>query len=212
MKKIIITLLYFFVTLSATLANVVPCNVSDIPSGSLGVYQTTTALNVYSKPAKTASIVYNLSWSYLNVSTTSYADNLFAVLNDKKELSFVYATDIDEDFVQIIYDKKNRNTGWVVKEDNFQFLPWISFYNMYGRKYGLKLLKGYPPNILDLHSASHSEAQVIAKLNRPKEIRLTTIQGNWALITALDIDGVPKTGFIRWRSDNGELYLFPVIK
>ena len=127
-------------------------------------------------------------------------------------MAFIYATDLDEDFVQIMYDKKKQNTGWAYKEDNFQFLPWITFYNMYGRKYGLKLLKGVPESVLELYSASSEDAQVLGKLNRPREIRLTAIQGNWALITALDIEGVAKTGYIRWRGNSGELYLFPAIK
>ena len=31
-------------------------------------------------------------------------------------------------------------------------------------------------------------------------------------VTALDIEGVAKTGYIQWRGENGELYLFPNIK
>ena len=82
---------------------------------------------------------------------------------------------------------------------------------MYGRKYGLKILKDAPDFVYDVHSRSDKESQLLGKLNRPKEIRLTAIQGNWALVTALDLGGKVNTGFIRWRGDNGELYLFPAI-
>ena len=85
--------------------------------------------------------------------------NLFSVLLPKKELSFVYATDMDEDFVQVIYNKQNKASGWVYKEDNFQFLPWITFYNMYGRKYGLRILKESPNSIMDLHSKREKNSQ-----------------------------------------------------
>ena len=211
MKKILLILLVFYMGLVA-FADVLPSNVYDIPQGTIGVYQPVESVKVYSKPDLKSQIVYDKKWSYQTVSNAEYADTLFALLKEKKELAFIYATDLDEDFVQIMYDKKKQNSGWAYKEDNFQFLPWITFYNMYGRKYGLKLLKGVPESVLELYSASSEDAQVLGKLNRPREIRLTAIQGNWALITALDIEGVAKTGYIRWRGNSGELYLFPAIK
>lgn len=212
MKKILFTLLFVLSTVLPAKADIVPAGVADVPIGTLGVYQPCTTLKAYAKADKKSGIVFNKSWSYLNVESCDFADTMFAVLIPKKELSFVYATDMDEDFVQVMYDKTKKTTGWAYKEDNFQFLPWITFYNMYGRKYGLKLLKGVPDYVLELHSNSDKTSQSIAKLNRPREIRLTTIQGNWALVTVLDIEGLAKTGYIQWRGENGELYLFPKIK
>ena len=212
MKKfLILVLIILSITLQAW-ADILPYKVTDVPIGTLGVYQATNSIKVYSKPDIKSSTLFDNKWSYLNVSSTSYADNLFAILLAKKELSFVYATDIDEDFVQVIYDKKLKSNGWAFKEDHFQFLPWITFYNMYGRKYGLKLLKDSPVSVLNVHSRSDKNSQIIGKLNRPKEIRFTTIQGNWALVTALNIDNSVCTGFIQWRGENGELYYFPAIK
>ena len=212
MKRIILALLSLVIFALSASANIVPAKISDIPQGTIGVYQPTTTLNIYSKADKSSKVLYNKTWSYLNVEASNYADNLFSVLLPKKELSFVYTVDIDEDFVQVIYNKQTKESGWVYKEDNFQFLPWITFYNMYGRKYGLKVLKEVPDSVMELHTKSDKNSQSIAKLNRPREIRLTAIQGNWALITALDIEGVAKTGYIQWRGENGELYLFPNIK
>lgn len=212
MRKIILALLIIVIFALSASANIVPTKVSDIPQGTIGVYQPTTTLTVYSKTDKNSKILCSKAWSYLNVESSNYADNLFSVLISKKELSFIYTTDIDDDFVQIIYNKQAKVSGWVYKEDNFQFLPWITFYNLYGRKYGLKVLKETPDFVMELHTKSDRSSQSIAKLNRPKEIRLTAIQGNWALITALDIEGNAKTGYIQWRGENGELYLFPNIK
>lgn len=211
MKKILFLILVYCLGISV-FADVIPANVSDIPSGTLGVYQPVNSIKVYNSPDSNSRVIFDKQWSYLSVSSSEYADSLFALLNDKKGLAFVYATDLDEDYVQVMYDKNKKSLGWTYKEDNFQFLPWITFYNMYGKKYGLKLLKGIPEKALELHSASSESSQSLGRLNRPKEIRLTVIQGNWALVTALDIEGVTKTGFIRWRGDNGELYLFPKIK
>ncbi len=212
MKKVFITLLMIWCISMQAWADVIPYKVSDIPVGTLGVYQSTNGLRVYSNPDKKSNILFDKKWSYLTINSTDYVDSLFALLLTKKELAYVYANDIDEDFVQVIYNKKLKLNGWAYKEDDFQFLPWITFYNMYGRKYGLKLLKDSPMSVLNVHSRSDKESQIIGKLNRPKEIRFTTIQGNWALVTALNIDNSVCTGFIQWRGENGELYYFPAIK
>ena len=211
MKKLFIALMLFFSLVSTAYADLIPARVNDVPLGSLGVYQPATSLKLYSKPDIKSNTLFNKTWNYMSVEASDYADTLFAILIPKKELSFIYATDIDEDFVQVMFNKQKKLTGWAYKEDNFQFMPWITFYNMYGRKYGLKLLKGTPDSVLELHSNSSKESQDIAKLNRPKEIRFTAIQGNWALVTVLDIE-TAKTGYIQWRGENGELYLFPNIK
>lgn len=212
MKKLFIILLMFVGISIQAWADIIPYKVSDIPIGTLGVYQPTNGLKIYSKPNSKSDTVFDKKWSYLTVNSTDYVDNLFAILLTKKELAFVYATDIDEDFVQVIYNKQLKSSGWTYKEDDFQFLPWITFYNMYGRKYGLKLLKDSPNTVLNVHSRSDKDSQIIGKLNRPKEIRFTTIQGNWALVTALNLDNTVCTGFIQWRGENGELYYFPAIK
>lgn len=211
-RKIFLSILLLFVVSINACADIFPYKTEDIPIGTLGVYQANNSLKLFAKPDKKSDVIFDKTWSYLSITSSDYADNLFAILKEKKELSYLYVTDIDEEFVQVIYNKKNNTTGWASKLDEFQFLPWITFYNMYGKKYGLKVLKGVPTEIYNLHSASSADSQILERLNYPKEIRLTTIQGNWALITALDIDNQPKTGFIKWRGDNGELYLFPVIK
>ncbi len=211
MKKLLLSLLFALLTVIPVYADIVPIKVSDVPMGVLGVYQPTNVLKVFEKPDSKSTLLFQKKWSYVTVSETDYASNLFAVLRNKKDLSFVYATDMDEDYVKVIYDKTKNSQGWAYKEDDFQFLPWITFYNMYGRKYGLKILKDAPDFVYDVHSRSDKESQLLGKLNRPKEIRLTAIQGNWALVTALDLGGKVNTGFIRWRGDNGELYLFPAI-
>ena len=65
---------------------------------------------------------------------------------------------------------------------------------MYGRKYGLRLLKDTPDEIEVLHAKSEDLSQNIGKLRYVKQIRLTAIRGNWALVSVVDIDQTPKTG------------------
>ena len=211
MKKLLLSLLFALLAVIPVYADIVPVRVTDVPAGVLGVYQPTNVLKVFEKPDSKSNVLFQKKWSYVTVSETDYAYNLFAVLKDKKDLSFVYATDMDEDYVKVVYDKSKNLQGWAYKEDEFQFLPWITFYNMYGRKYGLKILKDAPDFVYDVHSRSDNDSQVIGKITRPKEIRLTAVQGNWVLVTVLNLGDKVSTGFIRWRGDNCEIYLFPNI-
>lgn len=208
-KKLLLLLVAVLTVSSVSYADVIPSSVWDIPSGTFGVFQPTNSIKVYKTADIKSKVLYQKSWDYKTVSTEGFSDTMFAILQDKKELAFLYATDEDENFVEVIYDKAMKTRGWVNKVDDFQFLPWVNFYNMYGRKYGLKFLSGAPQYVFDIHTKCDRDSQVVGVLKRPRIIRLTAIQGNWALITAVDIDSVAKTGYVQWRGDDGELYLFP---
>ena len=124
----------------------------------------------------------------------------------------LYVTDIgDDNWVEVIYNRRTGAKGWVTTEDRFQFLPWINFYNMYGRKYGLKILKDAPKEVETLHAKSEDISQSVAKMNYVKQIKLTKLTGNWAMVSVFDLDKVPKMGYMRWRSDDGVIYAFPNI-
>ena len=73
-------------------------------------------------------------------------------------------------------------------------------------------MKDAPEDVENLHSKSEDLSQNVSKLRYVKQIRLTAIRGNWALVSVVDIDKTPKTGYLRWRSDDGKIYAFPNIK
>jgi hypothetical protein len=140
-------------------------------------------------------------------------DNVFALLLNEKKLGFLYVVDIgDEGWVEVIYNKKSNAKGWVHISDQMQFLPWRNFYNLYGRKYGLRMLKDAPKDLEVLRAKSEDLSQIVAKFNYVKQIKLTVIRGNWALVSVQDLDKVPKTGYLKWREKDGTIYVFPNIK
>ena len=155
-------------------------------------------------------MIKKLDFSY---NPETMPDNVFAVLLNEKKLGFLYVSDIGDDgWVEVIYDKITGAKGWVQTEDRFQFLPWLSFYNMYGRKYGLRILKDAPDEIETLHAKSEDLSQNVATLRFVKQIKLTVIRGNWALVSVVDIDKTPKTGYMKWRGNDGTIYAFQNIK
>lgn len=208
-KKLLITLSLLVGTLSV-FADTMPFYVKQIPSNAIGVFQTSKQIRLMSEPEANSHVIKQLDLSY---DANSMPDETFAVLINEKQLGFLYVVDLaDEDWYQVIYNKKTGARGWIKAEDDFQFLNWFNFYNMYGRKYGLRFFKDAPEDLKVLKSKSEENSQNISKLNIVKKIKLTTIKGNWALVSVFDIDKTPKTGYMRWRGDDGTIFAFPDLK
>ncbi|MBP3490573.1 hypothetical protein J6K35_01770 [bacterium] len=208
MRKFLIILCLFF--MMPVLADTMPFYMNSIPKNAIGMYQTGENITLYSHPEANSAVIKKLDFSY---DPNTMPDNVFAVLLNEKKLGFLYVSDIGDDgWVEVIYDKITGAKGWVQTEDRFQFLPWLSFYNMYGRKYGLRILKDAPDEIETLHAKSEDLSQNVATLRFVKQIKLTVIRGNWALVSVVDIDKTPKTGYMKWRGTDGTIYAFPNIK
>ena len=208
MKRFLLILCMMFML--PVFADVMPFYVNSIPKDAIGMYQTGENITIYSEPEANSKAIKSFNFSY---KAETMPDGIFALLLNEKKLGFLYVSDIGDDgWVEVIYDKFTGARGWVLTEDRFQFLPWLSFYNMYGRKYGLRLFKDAPDEIKVLRSKSEETSQNVAKLNYVKQIKLTAVRGNWALVSVFDIDKTPKTGYMRWRSDEGVIYAFPNIK
>jgi hypothetical protein len=208
MKKLLIILVMFLVL--PVFADTMPFYMDSIPKSALGLYQTDNEIVLYSHPEANSSMIKKMEFSY---NPETMPDRVFAVLINEKKLGFLYVTDIgDEGWVEVIYDKRTGAKGWTQVKDQMQFLPWRNFYNLYGRKYGLRMLKDAPKDLEVLRAKSEDLSQIVAKFNYVKQIKLTVIRGNWALVSIQDIDETPKTGYLKWREKDGTIYAFPNIK
>jgi len=209
MRKFIFIIFLLFFALPV-FADVMPYYTNSIPKETIGMYQTGKDLKIYAEPSESAPLIKSFDFSY---NPETMPDGLFGVLINEKQLGFLYVSDIgDDNWVEVIYNKLSGAKGWVQTEDKFQFLPWLSFYNMYGRKYGLRLMKDAPDETDVLHAKSDDQSQNMSKLRYVNQIRLTAVRGNWALVSVVDIDKTPKTGYMRWRNNDGTIYAFPNIK
>lgn len=206
MKKFLIILAMMFMV--PVFADTMPYYMGQIPQGAIGLYQTDKSLIVYSKPESNSIVVKE--YEEFSYKAETMPDGIFAVLLNEKQLGFLYVTDIEDDgWVEVIYDKRTGAKGWVRTKDQMQFLPWLNFYNLYGRKYGLRILKDAPKDMQVLRAKNDDLAQTVSTLNYVKQIKLTAVRGNWALVSVKDLDQVPKTGYLKWRDISGKIYVFP---
>ena len=208
MKKFLITLFMFLAM--PVYADTMPFYIDSIPKSLLGVYQTGKNITIMSHPDTNSTVIKKMEFTY---NPETMPDGVFAVLINEKQLGFLYVTDISDDgWIEVLYNKSTGANGWVLTEYRMQFLPWINFYNLYGRKYGLRFLKDVPDEIEVLHAKPEELSQTVSRLNYIKQIKLTVMRGNWALVSVMDLDKTPKTGYMRWRGDDGTIYAFPNIK
>lgn len=197
MKKLL-TILSLILAMPCLAKDIMPERVLKTPGW--GVYQASNVMTFYESPNETSKIL-----DTINCSSVENLGDLFLVYIPSKSLGFMEVTDETEDWVQV-------KQGWVKKDDPYKFLTWNNFYNMYGKKYGLYILKDAPDSVKELRSDSDENSQIIERINIPIKINLNAIRGNWMLVSVMDMDRMPKTGYIRWRSDDGVKYLFPAIK
>lgn len=214
MKKFLLILaILLLMPVKGFCENVVPQYVSIEHTNTLGLYQAPSEIVLYKEPYQSSNIVHSISWIGDKIFPESVkANDLFIVFLPQKNLGFLAVTDETDEWIQVIYNNSTGSKGWIKKDDPYRFMSWIMFYNMYGKKYGLNLLKEAPPEAKDLHTSTDDKSQIVGTINMPQKINLNAMRGNWALVSVMDIDKTPKTGYVRWRSDNGIKYYFPAIK
>jgi len=212
MKKFLILLALIF-GITAANADVMPYYVNNINSNSIGVYQASHEIKIYKEPNEKSPLLLSVTWDSKNFNSPDIsASNLFVVFLPKKDLAFFLVTDENENWVQVIFNRNNSQTGWIKKDDELKFLNWRTFFNNYGRKYGVYYLKDAPEESKTIYSSSDNNGQVLGRIKLPEVIKLTTTKGNWILISVYDIEKIQKIGWIQWRNTNGEIHLFPAIK
>lgn len=214
MKKFLLILaIILLMPVKGFCENVVPQYVSIEHTNTLGLYQAPSEIVLYKEPYQSSNIVHSISWIGDKIFPESVkANDLFIVFLPQKNLGFLAVTDETDEWVQVIYNNSTGAKGWIKKDDPYRFMSWIMFYNMYGKKYGLNLLKEAPAEAKDLHTSTDDKSQIVGTINMPQKIILNVMRGNWALVSVMDIDKIPKTGYVRWRSDNGVKYYFPAVK
>ncbi len=214
MKKIFLSVIMaLVVALGCYAKDIIPVQTSLDNVRTVGLYQVKDDITIYKFPQEDAQILYRVRWNSEEFFPKSIgANNFFALFLNKKDLAYVNVVDIVDGWVEIVYDNSKGLTGWIKEDDPYKFMTWTNFYTTYGKKYGLNLLKGTPLNCKDIKGSPDDMAQTIATMNMPQKIHLNLIKGNYALVSVMDLDRTPKTGYIRWRSDNGVRYFFPAIK
>lgn len=214
MRKIFLSILIvLLMALGGYAKDIIPVMPSTDNVRTVGLYQVKDDITIYKFPNEDAQILYRVRWNKEEFYPESIgADNFFAMFIAKKDLAYVNVVDIVDGWVEIVYDNSKGATGWIKEDDPYKFMTWTNFYTTYGKKYGLNILKGAPSTCKEIKGSPDDLSPTISTINVAQKIHLNLIKGNYALVSVMDLDKIPKTGYVRWRSDNGVRYFFPAVK
>lgn len=213
MKKLFLLVFGFIMVYMPVFADVAPYSVEDINPKTIGVYQADNKITVHKEPNDKSDVLFTVYWNETGLTSSSLnADDIFVAFYPKRNLGFLAVMDESEDmeWVQISYQK--NKLGWVKIDDSYKYSNWRNFMNDYGRKYGLKYLKGTPENSKNLYGSPDESSKMISTITLAKAIKLSSVSGNWLLAIIFDIDNTQKIGWLNWRSNEGRIFLFPSIK
>lgn len=133
----------------------------------------------------------------------------FVAYSKENNLALLSVEIDTDDWFYICYDQKRKLFGWIKKNENTDFITWEDFLNLYGRKLGVYVFNNMPEDYKKLYSQENETSTVVDTFNFPKHISLWLIKGNWMLVKISTYDGLLKTGWMRWRCDDGTIMVFP---
>ena len=215
MKKFLIILIMFFVSILGGYAKNIPLYSTSISQTGVGIIKLPHEFSVYYAPDLRSKVIKEFQWGRIddaNIEDTDLSDN-FIIINTADDAAYMTVlTESDGDgWYEICYDQKNGYTGWVSPSE-YEFYPWYSFFTKYGKKFGLYAFRDIPVELKRLHSKPDENSQTINTFENAKNIRVQMYRGNWALVRVYDYEGRLMIGWIKWRNEDGKFNYFPLLK
>lgn len=219
-RSIFITILTAILLTSACIqsfaAQYMPREVKSINNRAIGVFFAPEEIRIYAAPDEKSEMVEIIKWNTLGVKAipqelSSFETFLAFVPEKKYALLPVLSENDNEDWVEVIYNKKTGDKGWIKNSDSEKFKTWREFMQMYGKQNRLYFLSDIPENYKSIHTGPSDEDQQISDNNiiAAQELELTYISGNWMLVRIIDYNKSTHIGWIHWRDNDGNMFVFP---
>lgn len=165
---------------------------------------------------------------------TAYADHVFFCFYPELDVAMMAVVgDTEDGWVEVIYDQKSQQTGWIkakaadgiVERTTTKtveaakspepihfgvYQTWLEFMKLNAKASGIYWLSGVKEYNRSIRSSDKDEAKLIP-VTIVRDLKVKHVRGNWLLVEVLDFQRNTPIGWVRWRSDNGELMVFPNI-
>lgn len=218
MQKILILIFFFFLSVLSAYADYFPSYVNPLYHYGIGVAALKGEVPVYELDdvkSNLAAYVKNDEKGLVireRGVNKSFADEMFLLYKAEGALAFLSVEEDTDDWYYVCFDQKRKLFGWVRKSENIDFMSWHDFFNVYGRKNGIYIFRNVKDSDKKLYSAPDKESTVVDDFYFAKHIALWLIGGDWMLVKVTTYDGLTKTGWMRWRLDDGSIIAFPDFK
>lgn len=220
MKKAFFVIIFLFLFLMPVFGACyyLPRYTDSVKELGIGTCFVPQNITIYSNPTLSSKIVDKIQWDnasnvYSEKNGEIYPKNFFTLFIPNRNAAMVTVTEETDDWLEICYDQKNNGQGWIKKTDDTKFMSWYQFMKEYGKKYGIYFFADVPIEKKSLYSSPNGKS--LPKGNEfyhPSNIQLKVISGNWALVKVVDFDNESAPiGWIKWRDENGKMYIFPNI-
>ncbi|MBR1976710.1 hypothetical protein IKA15_00350 [bacterium] len=215
MKKIaLFFLIYLFFQNVASAFYQLPTTSLAQKHWGIGVVQVPGEILVHREPNVFSEIIFEIKTEGNKILCDSKEceNSPFVAFYPEKKYAFLVAEDEQEGWAQVYCNQPDSSFGWVKLNEDTIFYTWAKFLNLFGRRHGLYLFKDVKKKDKILFAQPFSGSQSVDKFEYPKHISPWYVSGNFVMVKLLNYDNVQKTGWLRWRTDNGELMLFPDFK
>lgn len=222
MKKIIhalftallILMSFIFADVKAEFA---PSYTNSVNHWGIGAARITNYITIFEEPDLNSKVLQRIYWNSAGNFLTKDKQNsgnirdIFIAYLPEENIVFLSADDENDEWIKVCYSQKNQLFGWIKKENGKQGAKFYSYRDLffeYGKKYGMYTFRNLPPNYKNLYGAPNKDAKKVDEFLYAKHISPWFIQGNWMLVKVTTYENETKTGWFRWRSDEGRLYGF----
>lgn len=197
-------------------AEYMPLRMNSINNHSIGVYFASQEIKIYMAPDEKSELKEIIKWDKLNIEAIpqelSSAEIFLAFVPDKKyAILSVMSENDNEDWVEVLYNKKTGEKGWIKLQNQDSFKTWLELIQSYGKENRLYFLADIPEKYKKLYTNPDETSQTIQDdaFISVQEIEPTYISGNWMLVRAIDYNKTAQIGWIQWRDSDGNIFVFP---
>ncbi|MBE7706808.1 MAG: hypothetical protein E7Z91_06170 [Cyanobacteria bacterium SIG30] len=213
MKKFLIILsLIIFSSLSAK-ADYIPISINSIQHYGIGVMRLNRIVNIYKDKDENSEIIQKIYWDNaqnFNNKLKKSEEKTFVAFFPKNDFAFLSVEDEQEDWYLVCFDQENKSFGWVKQGESAKFYTWQDFIMKFGQKKGIYYFEEIKDKFL--YAKPDENSQIVDEWKYAKFIQPWYINGNWMIVKVLDYDNNQKTGYMRWRTDDGKLLIFAKLR
>ncbi len=222
MKKIIpLILILLSFLFQQVKADFMPSYTNSVNHYGIGAAKITNFVTIYEKPDINSKILQKIYWNNIgnllfeNKENTEKFSDVFLTFLPQDNIVLLSVEDENDEWIEVCYNQKLKLFGWIKKENKNSYAKFYSYRDLlleYGKKYGIYIYRNLPYEYKKLYSGPNKEAREIDEFKYAKYISPWLVQGNWVLVKVTTYDNKTKTGWFRWRDNDGRLYCFVNLK
>lgn len=210
MRKFLITLLFlFFVQLGAFAADYIPSYVNANVFLGEGFITSSDEISVYKDKDENSEVLAKLNKTVIKSKYNSSVQNVYIASVKDKNLYLLPVRSNEDEWFEVCISQKDKVFGWVKKNDFIDYLSIQDFYNFFGRKNGLYLFRNVSDSYKKLYASPDFNAAVVDTFFYPKHISVWLLAREWMLVKITTYDGQTKTGWLKWKLNDGSVIVFP---